>query len=69
MQKPLIQNIYEARALAEAVKRYKVVTQMGNQDASGNGILFIGQKDKMMASTYTLPTRACCPFPATRKGT
>ena len=57
MQKPLIQDICEARALTEAAKRYKVVTQMGNQGAPGNGILFIGQKDKMMASTYSADPR------------
>ena len=57
VQNPLNQNFYEARALTEAAKRYKVVTQMGNQGASGNGILFIGQKDKMMASTYSADPR------------
>ena len=57
MQKPLNQAIYDARALTGAAKRYKVVTQMGNQGASGNGILFIGQKDKMMASTCSADPR------------
>lgn len=37
-QKPLTHNIYEARQLTEAVKKYKVVTQMGNQGASGTGV-------------------------------
>jgi predicted dehydrogenase len=37
-QKPLTHNIYEARILAEAAKKYKVVTQMGNQGASGDGV-------------------------------
>ena len=37
VQKPLTHDIYEARILTEAAKRYKVVTQMGNQGASGNG--------------------------------
>ncbi len=37
-QKPLTHDIYEARMLAEAAKKYKVVTQMGNQDSSGNGV-------------------------------
>ena len=31
VQKPLTHDIYEARMLTEAAKRYKVVTQMGNQ--------------------------------------
>ena len=38
VQKPLTHDIYEARMLAEAAKRYKVVTQMGNQGSSGNGV-------------------------------
>lgn len=40
VQKPLTHDIYEARILTEAAKRYKdkVVTQMGNQGASGDGV-------------------------------
>ncbi len=37
VQKPLTHDIYEARMLTEATKKYKVVTQMGNQGASNNG--------------------------------
>lgn len=37
-QKPLTHDIYEARVLTEAAKKYKVVTQMGNQGASGDGV-------------------------------
>ncbi len=37
-QKPLTHNIYEARTLALAEKKYKVVTQMGNQGGSGDGV-------------------------------
>jgi predicted dehydrogenase len=37
VQKPLTHDIYEARVLTEAAKRYKVVTQMGNQGASNDG--------------------------------
>ncbi len=37
-QKPLTHNIYEARQLTEAARRYKVVTQMGNQGGSGDGV-------------------------------
>ncbi|WP_373515970.1 Gfo/Idh/MocA family protein [Persicitalea sp.] len=33
-QKPLTHDIYEARMLTEAARKYKVVTQMGNQGAS-----------------------------------
>ncbi|MBN9352102.1 MAG: Gfo/Idh/MocA family oxidoreductase [Chitinophagaceae bacterium] len=38
VQKPLTHDVYEARALTEAAKRYKVVTQMGNQGSSGDGV-------------------------------
>lgn len=38
VQKPLTHDVYEARVLTEAAKRYKVVTQMGNQGASGDGV-------------------------------
>ena len=38
VQKPLTHDIYEARMLTNAAKKYKVVTQMGNQGASGNGV-------------------------------
>ena len=37
VQKPLAHDIFEARALTAAAKKYKVVTQMGNQGASSNG--------------------------------
>src|SRR6202166_945806 len=38
VQKPLTHDIYEARTLTEMAARYKVVTQMGNQGASGDGV-------------------------------
>ncbi len=38
VQKPLTHDVYEARALTDAAKKYKVVTQMGNQGASGDGV-------------------------------
>ena len=34
VQKPMTHNIYEARMLTEAARKYKVVTQMGNQGSS-----------------------------------
>lgn len=37
VQKPLTHDIWEARLLTEAAKKYKVVTQMGNQGASNDG--------------------------------
>lgn len=37
-QKPLTHDIYEARILTQAAQKYKVVTQMGNQGASGDGV-------------------------------
>ena len=38
VQKPLTHDIFEARALTSAAEKYKVVTQMGNQGASGDGV-------------------------------
>jgi predicted dehydrogenase len=38
VQKPLTRTISEARVLSEAAKRYKVVTQMGNQGHSEEGL-------------------------------
>ncbi|HAN37326.1 MAG TPA: oxidoreductase [Chitinophagaceae bacterium] len=38
VQKPLAHSIEEARKLTEAAAHYKVVTQMGNQGASGDGV-------------------------------
>jgi predicted dehydrogenase len=38
VEKPLTHDIFEARKLTEAAQRYKVVTQMGNQGASGDGV-------------------------------
>ncbi len=38
VQKPLTHDIAEARQLTEAAQKHKVVTQMGNQGASGNGV-------------------------------
>lgn len=37
VQKPLSHDIWEARVLTDAAKKYKVVTQMGNQGASNDG--------------------------------
>ncbi len=38
VQKPLTHDIAEARALTEAADQFKVVTQMGNQGSSGDGV-------------------------------
>jgi predicted dehydrogenase len=38
VEKPLTHDVHEARVLTEAAKQYKVVTQMGNQGASGDGV-------------------------------
>ncbi len=37
VEKPLTHDIWEARQLTEAARKYKVVTQMGNQGSSGKG--------------------------------
>ncbi len=36
LEKPLTHDIYEARILTQAAKKYKIVTQMGNQGSSGD---------------------------------
>ena len=41
VQKPLTRTVSEARALTEAARRYKVVSQMGNQGHSGEGVRLI----------------------------
>ncbi len=38
LQKPLTHDIYEARLLTQAAEKYKVVTQMGDQGASCDGM-------------------------------
>jgi len=38
VQKPMTRTISEARALTEAARKYKVVSQMGNQGRSGEGV-------------------------------
>jgi predicted dehydrogenase len=38
VQKPLTHDVYEARVLTQAAQKYKVITQMGNQGASGDGV-------------------------------
>jgi predicted dehydrogenase len=38
VQKPLTHDIYEAKILTQAAAKYKVVTQMGNQGSSGDGV-------------------------------
>ncbi len=41
VQKPLARTVSEARALTEAARRYKVISQMGNQGHSGDGVRLI----------------------------
>lgn len=41
VQKPLVHNIWQARTLRRAAARYKVVTQMGNQGHTTEGIRYI----------------------------
>ena len=38
VQKPIAHDIYEARMMTEAARKHNVVTQMGNQGASGDGV-------------------------------
>jgi len=41
VQKPMTRTVSEARILTEAARRYKVVSQMGNQGRSGEGVRLI----------------------------
>ncbi len=43
VQKPLAHNIDEARVLTEEARKYKVMTQMGNQGHSGEGPRLISE--------------------------
>ena len=43
VQKPLTHNIHEARVLTNAANKYKIVSQMGNQGASGPGVKTMGK--------------------------
>ena len=38
VQKPMTRTVWEARMLTEGARKYKVVTQMGNQGHSGDGV-------------------------------
>ena len=41
IQKPLAHSVHEARILTEAARKHKVVTQMGNQGRSGDGVRMV----------------------------
>jgi predicted dehydrogenase len=38
VEKPLTHDVHEARVLTEAAQKYRVITQMGNQGSSGEGV-------------------------------
>ena len=58
VQKPLTHDIYEARALTMAAKKYKVVTQMGNQGASADGTRLMTEwyDAKLIGNVHTVYT-------------
>ena len=75
LQKPLTHDIYEARILTEAAKKYKVVTQMGDQGASCDGIRtmrewfeagVIGDIEKVYCWTYRPVWPQGIPWPKTK---
>ena len=43
VQKPLAHSVHEVRVMTEAARQYKVVTQMGNQGHSGEGIRLLSE--------------------------
>lgn len=56
VEKPLTHDIYEARMLTEAAKKYRVVTQMGNQGSSGDAtrIIETAIQDKLIGHVHTV---------------
>ena len=64
VQKPLTHDIYEARVLTDAAKKYKVVTQMGNQGASGDGVrqLMEWYNAGMIGDVHTVYAGQTVPF-------
>jgi len=56
VQKPLTHDIYEARMLTQAAKKYKVVTQMGNQGASNDGVRQLAEwyQDGQVGDVHTV---------------
>ncbi len=43
VQKPMTHDLFEARLLTESAKKYKVVTQMGNQGSSNDGTRLLSE--------------------------
>ena len=43
VQKPLTHTISEARLLTQIAEKYKIVTQMGNQGGSNQGVIRLKQ--------------------------
>ncbi|MGY4386661.1 putative dehydrogenase [Pedobacter sp. UYP24] len=43
VQKPMTHDLFEARLLTESAKKFKVVTQMGNQGASNDGTRLLSE--------------------------
>jgi predicted dehydrogenase len=75
LQKPLSHDIYEARMLTEAAKKYQVVTQMGDQGNSCNGMKtmkewfeagLIGDIDKVYCWTNRPVWPQGIPWPAAK---
>lgn len=56
VEKPLTHDIYEARMLTEAARKYKVVTQMGNQGSSGDAtrIIETAIQDGVIGHVHTI---------------
>ena len=56
VQKPLTHDIYEARILTRAAKKYKVVTQMGNQGSSNDGTRIMREwyEDGLIGDVHTV---------------
>ena len=57
-EKPLTHDIYEVRALGEAARQHKVMTQMGNQGHAGEGIRVLREYLEAGAIGTVLETHA-----------
>ncbi len=71
VQKPMTHDLWEARLLTEAAKKFKVVTQMGNQGSSNDGTRLLSEwYDAGLIGD--VPSRRAAqpvpPYPAIAKG-
>jgi predicted dehydrogenase len=59
VQKPLTHSVFEARALTEAARKHKVVTQMGKQGHSGDGTRMVRNWATATADRFSSGKKEC----------